>query len=255
MGIQNGNFELLLVDNNNKMFKCVNDTFYLAHRSAYKIKIINSDSKRRANATIHVDGKKIGAFRIEKNSSITIERPVSTDKKLTFYAVDSIEGLKSKLDASSDTIGTINVKIDVESLDVDIIHETHRKLCSKGGTGLGDASSQRFTDADDIKTDDVVNLRAKMLLESDDREEIVVDNNKEFDYYQLEFLRKKVTDTEEKNFWLERKIIDKDMKISQLERNISDKAGKMESLEKQLVEERKIRDNFMKLLSSDVTPL
>jgi len=175
MVLQKKQFELSLVDKHNKKFMFENNTFYIPHASEYKIKIRNNDSRKRANAKIYVDGKRVGAFRLDKNDDITIERPADRDRKLTFYAVDSIEGLQCNLDAlvKSDNIGKLKVVIEIEDVSfrdrcvcrntvTDSIGGTGLGGTGLGGTGLGDVSAQRFYDAQPILTDNQVVLEVNM---------------------------------------------------------------------------------------------
>lgn len=52
----------------------------------YRLQLKNNHNTR-CNATVYIDGKKVGTWRIAPYSSIKIERPVEVDKKFTFYKI------------------------------------------------------------------------------------------------------------------------------------------------------------------------
>jgi hypothetical protein len=167
MGVSNNYFMLSLLDKNNNAFKYENNTFYIDHCEEYKIKISN-DSSRRADATIYIDGKNVGKFRLEMYDHIVIERPSDKNKKFTFFAIDSIEGVKCDL-KNTGMIGTIKVVIGVEEikklLSIAPKEAGHIRSCRKGGTGLGQKSSQQFSIVNELITDDdEIVLEAYMQL-------------------------------------------------------------------------------------------
>jgi phage terminase large subunit-like protein len=63
----------------------------MSHGQTYSLRLHNYHP-RRCDATVSIDGKPIGTFRIAPNSSIVLERPQNDQGKFTFYKSDSPEG-------------------------------------------------------------------------------------------------------------------------------------------------------------------
>lgn len=66
----------------------------LNHGKQYSINLRN-DRDVRCDADVSIDGKPIGTFRIEPNSTINLERPLNEDKRFTFYKAGSREAKAS----------------------------------------------------------------------------------------------------------------------------------------------------------------
>ncbi len=66
----------------------------LREGAEYKIRLTNNRNVR-ADATIEVDGKEIGRWRVPANESITIERPAGIDQRLTFVSEQSRMGMRA----------------------------------------------------------------------------------------------------------------------------------------------------------------
>lgn len=92
--------------------------FEIEHETEYKVAIFNHDPKKRADATIFIDGKSIGCFRINANSKIVVERPADDSKarKLTFYDVHSQQGKEGGISESNPSLGILKVVISTEIL-------------------------------------------------------------------------------------------------------------------------------------------
>jgi len=80
----------------------------LDHNSEYKIELCNYNNVK-ADANIKVDGRNVGKFRINANSSIIIERPVSIDKKFTFLRENSRKANRANIEIGRDKNGLIEV--------------------------------------------------------------------------------------------------------------------------------------------------
>jgi hypothetical protein len=185
---------MFLFDSSGKPFVPTNNTYSLDHGTEYKICIVNHDPKLKASASVMVDGKSVGKFRINENNKITIDRPIHTARKLTFYSVDSKEGDMANLSTDNIHLGdiVINVRMEkprqrevsfTESFDTVYGYDGvdggayHRSVKFKncggsglvsnctGGTGLGGRSNQRFVDAPDIDLQsDPIIIKAKIVL-------------------------------------------------------------------------------------------
>lgn len=62
----------------------------LPHGRVYTLRIGNHDH-RRCDAEITIDGKSIGAFRINANQNVTLERSADDSGRFTFFKADSGE--------------------------------------------------------------------------------------------------------------------------------------------------------------------
>jgi hypothetical protein len=179
--LQKSWFFVNLIDSEEKFIPLENGNFFLEHGTEYKIIVGNNNKNCRANATIFVDGKNIGSFRIEKNSKIEIERPSENSKKrkFTFFSKKSREGKLGKLNKCS-KLGHLKVKIQYEDIykeffsianddgtfDVCDFNPSRIQSDSEiGGTALGKSSKQTFTNAEYMKTiDEIIELKARMFL-------------------------------------------------------------------------------------------
>jgi hypothetical protein len=181
--IQKSWYYVNLVDSEGKFILLENENFFLEHGTEYKIIVGNNNKNCRANATIFVDGKNIGSFRIEKNSKIEIERPSEDSKKqkFTFFSENSREGKLGKLSECS-MLGHLKIEIQCEDISkkifsintlfcdggsFDQIDGPSRIQCdsARGGTALGKSSKQTFTNAEYMKTiDEIIELKARMFL-------------------------------------------------------------------------------------------
>jgi hypothetical protein len=66
----------------------------LSHGSQYSIRLASGVT---GDATIVIDGKTVGTWRLQAYNSVVIERPANIDKKFTFYKLGSTEAEKAGL--------------------------------------------------------------------------------------------------------------------------------------------------------------
>ena len=151
--------------------------------------IANNHTYCQANATVYIDGKRVGNFRLRANDNIKIERPVDADKarKLTFFNCNSDEGRAGGLERSAE-LGKIRVEIQKEhererecerkvfadstdggvsrGLSNSSLRSSNQTQCDgSGGTALGGASNQKFYTASHIEVEpEVYRLEARMVL-------------------------------------------------------------------------------------------
>lgn len=105
MVFQNG-FGVVIVSQNNFSARELNldgyDYVSLENGTIYKIRLVNNRNTL-CDVSVDVNGQFIGAWRINSNSSIEIERPANVNKKFTFFAENSRQALNA---------GTIQGSID-----------------------------------------------------------------------------------------------------------------------------------------------
>lgn len=152
----------------------------MSHGQQYKLMLINH-ARTRCDVEVEIDGGAVGTWRINPNSSIKIERPVSEAKKFTFYAEGSVEATQAQIDEFSDDMGLISATftpeqvIDPEPAEVKKVGRISTQSLSSrgGGTGLSGRSSQRFGTAGRILYDysgrTTVNLR--LVLKDNGRDD------------------------------------------------------------------------------------
>ena len=73
------NYTAVLLDINGRLTPNERGVYELAHSTIYKIQLINHNPTVRCDATVYIDGKSIGIFRIGASSMITIERLATPD--------------------------------------------------------------------------------------------------------------------------------------------------------------------------------
>jgi hypothetical protein len=126
--------------------------YELAHATLYKIRMINHHPRLRCDATVQVDGKEIGTYRINPQDMFTLERTSEVKKRLTFYKIDSYQGREAALDKDNPDLGKIKIIFSQEE------NLTARKLAfdevdgsiALGGTGLSKTSTQSFIQVPDL---------------------------------------------------------------------------------------------------------
>lgn len=160
----NGPNMLQLIDAKHNYIKYRDGAFHLVHGTEYRVVLTNEDPSVRVDATILIDGKTIGTFRINKKDRIVVERPVGKKRKLTFFSIDSDEGKQGGLDVT--TCGTIKVILKKEKRfakkEVDFVDGI-------GGTALARPSSQIFRNASPIDHDPQSTIiEARMVLDTED---------------------------------------------------------------------------------------
>lgn len=68
----------------------------MKHGETYVI-VLKNDNNVRCDATVEIDGKDVGTFRIDAKSNIRLERPANESKLFTFYQLGTSEATKSGL--------------------------------------------------------------------------------------------------------------------------------------------------------------
>ena len=128
----------------------------LDHSETYTLELINHDPRCRAEATVQIDGKEVGTWRLSASQTIRIERPVNEAKMFTFYHDGTDQ---------SRTAGIVTGDSENGHIAVTFVAEKERSLymesdsfrsaplvnsfgataayCS-GGTGLSGHSNQTF---------------------------------------------------------------------------------------------------------------
>lgn len=85
-------------------------TYYKMHnRENYKV-ILRNDSDRRANVELYIDGEKMGKWRIDSYSHITIERPSDVNRKFVFVRENGWEAKMGGVRINQASNGLIEAK-------------------------------------------------------------------------------------------------------------------------------------------------
>ena len=148
--------------------------YELAHATLYKIRMVNHHPRLRCDATVQIDGREIGTYRINPSSMFTLERTSEVKKRLTFYKVDSQQGKEAALDKDNPALGKVKIIFAQEK------SFTARKLvfeavdgvpkCApcegtpRGGTGLSQVSTQSFITVPDIPISERFTLNLVLTL-------------------------------------------------------------------------------------------
>jgi len=95
----------------------------LNHGKQYTLVLRNSRGVS-CDAEVTIDGKPIGSFRIDANSSITLERPPNEDKRFTFYKADTGDAQESgQADIVADSYGLVQVAFKAEKANLYFWHD------------------------------------------------------------------------------------------------------------------------------------
>lgn len=115
----------------------------LPHNTQYLLRLRNN-GVNRCEAHVEVDGKHIGTWIIDSKQTISLERPTNSNKRFTFYQLDSREGKTARLDGiNEDDLGLISVTFTPELKPAvrkkfpirPIGSPFDRKIGSRGGGG------------------------------------------------------------------------------------------------------------------------
>lgn len=79
----------------------------MEHEQKYALQLCNFGN-RRCDASIFIDGGGVGCFRVNANSSVTIEHPVNDAGCFTFYRLGTPEATAAEIKSSTET-GLISV--------------------------------------------------------------------------------------------------------------------------------------------------
>lgn len=135
-----------------------NGLVLVKHMQQYKLRLSNFNATLSCDASVEIDGRFVGRFRIKPYSSILIERPTNDTGKFTFYRHGTSEAKIAGL-VGREIEGIISVTYHQEKpqethIDVFNIPAFLRKQSSgleiSGGTGLSGISSDRYEQADKI---------------------------------------------------------------------------------------------------------
>lgn len=145
------------------------------HRSQYILRLWNHHDTP-CDATLRIDDKEIGTFRIEGHGAISIERPPQSDGRFTFFQLGSKEASAAGL-TDSDSLGLISVKF-TPGIRRPACCSSHpegmaRGMSFGGGTGLTGHSAQGFSSATAIELNHaeavIIHLRLVPMDSSDVR--------------------------------------------------------------------------------------
>ncbi len=123
----------------------------LPHRAYYTIRL-TSRLSRRTDAILRIDGKEVGTWRVQSNSSIELERPVNDTGRFTFYRLGSTGASAIGLEGTDD-LGLVSATFIPEVALEPRVMFSNRVVDKRGGTGLSGASGQRFVGVESIQRD------------------------------------------------------------------------------------------------------
>ncbi len=140
----------------------------LQHCQQYSL-LMKNDRDVKCDVYVKIDGHKVGAWRIEANSHIVIERPVDDTGKFTFYKLDSNEAIKAALQTNNE-LGLISAEFKPEAEDLILGAPMRYDFKSAGGTGLSGTSEQQFTSISKIYNydeDNITTIHLRLCCEND----------------------------------------------------------------------------------------
>jgi hypothetical protein len=129
----------------------------LKHGTQYSIKLRNHSERLLCNATVKIDGRSVGTWRVAQSEAITIERPLHDSGRFTFYQEGTPEAAKANI-RLTDVLGLISVIFIPEKREDDPfiprLSMAGPRPYAAGGTGLSGKSAQQFDEAEEIEIDD-----------------------------------------------------------------------------------------------------
>jgi hypothetical protein len=146
------------------------------HGTQYTLTLINQKAQR-CDATVVIDGKQQGTYRLNGNSQVRLERSAFDSGRFTFYQAGTSEATSSELDkVSRDNLGLVQVTFVAEKqwtlppVRPNFIYEptkrviTYRTTRTGGGTGLSGSSNQGFTSAGGMTYDESTRTTISLRL-------------------------------------------------------------------------------------------
>lgn len=195
MAVTNSHYSLSIIESSTNHLIVPRDKMVcpLKHNSEYKVFIHNHHPTHKCTADVTIDGKSVGLFRINQASSITLERPSDRARKFVFYKCGTVEAKQAAICENNPYLGDVVVKITKEkkvpvqpvlfscyqSDGYDEVDGGCEQSDSCGGTGLGEASSQRFVTVQPLNMEtESIYLRCLLVHDSSSSEEAYVDYQK-----------------------------------------------------------------------------
>lgn len=179
--IDDGDFSVSIrSDHVRKVHKNGHVYIALKHNSEYSLELSNH-SYSRCDASVMIDGRAVGKFRIEPHSAICIERPSTHRQKFVFLQENSGDAYRAGIAEGHYANGAVSVMFSPEKstfglwdltnrADDNLSYDTRTRqsyACgsknassfnymsvnslSAGATALGDSSSQSFTSVSPLK--------------------------------------------------------------------------------------------------------
>ena len=96
--MKKGDFELCIV---NGLETPGTNEVEMRHGQVYQLALSNH-GLRRAEASVAIDGKKLGAWRLSAGQTIVLERPVDQEGRFTFFRLDSTEAKAANIPKDAD---------------------------------------------------------------------------------------------------------------------------------------------------------
>ena len=133
-----------------------NGLVLIQHLQQYKLRLSNYHITLSCDASLEIDGKFVGRFRIAPYSSILIERPTNDIGKFTFYRHGTPEAKLAGLGFRGEE-GIVSVTYYQEApkedfVSFDIMHCKLDEVIT-GGTGLSGVSNVRYEQAESLNID------------------------------------------------------------------------------------------------------
>lgn len=121
----------------------------LPHNTQFRISMRNNRNVR-CDACVEVNGEHVGTWRIGRNASITVERPVNDESKFTFFKLGTREGRQAGLSAGNPDLGLVKVEFRPEVRPRPVRSE---QVLWRGGIPKGltlSASSDEYDEGEEL---------------------------------------------------------------------------------------------------------
>lgn len=162
----------------------------MEHGGKYALRLVNHWRDRRADALVKIDGKDVGSFRVNSQSTLILERPAHDEGCFTFFAADSPEANASGIaNVARDDRGLVEVTftpehpirpvereektsggLEFENGTLGMFPTSYRsrgiteKSLTSGITGLSGQSQQRFVTVAELNYDHAQQVRITLRL-------------------------------------------------------------------------------------------
>jgi hypothetical protein len=132
MSVESNGFALTILSDNN-IRKYTEDGYYyyaLPHMSEYKLRLTNNRNAR-CDAIVSIDGEKVGTWRVNSNSSISISRPAKVDRKFTLAKENSYQANSAGIFSGSYSNGLIKVEFKPEKNNFEYLEDVAVADCNE----------------------------------------------------------------------------------------------------------------------------
>ncbi len=171
--MRTGDFELCIVGGHEQLNQPVIE---MRHAQVYQLSLVNHGTKR-CDATVRIDGKPVGTWRVPASQHIVLEHPVDQTGKFTFFVLgtseadatniqdDALVGLVEAIFTPEKQENTLRSRLAAPAVRANFLPGLKPAVKQDvGGTGLSGKSEQQYGHAERIEYDRAAQVSIQVRL-------------------------------------------------------------------------------------------